>query len=46
LHQIFGFTGVSQNAQSDVQHETVIAIEKHSQGIVMAVPQVGHQGLI
>jgi len=43
LHEVFGFTRVSQNAQGNIHHQAVVTVKEHRQGIGVPELEVQHE---
>jgi hypothetical protein len=46
LHQVFSFAGVAQNAQRNVQNQTMVAVEKHGKSVVVPCRKMEHHGFV
>jgi hypothetical protein len=46
LDQVFGFAGIAENPQRNVQDQTMVAVEKDGKSVVMPRRKMQHQGLV
>jgi hypothetical protein len=43
LHQVLRLSVVVQDFEGDAEYQTIVAVEEHGQGILMAVPELMDQ---
>jgi hypothetical protein len=46
LHEIFGFSGIAQDFDSNAQNQAVIAVEQHRERLIVEKAEVSHQIIV